>query len=112
MKLPSPDAKDIQLDLVLTALGSPVRLAAVRAIADFDEHACLDILPHLPKSTKTHHFRLLRESGVVWQRHVGREYFLLLRRDDLESRFPGLLQAILAPLHTDENTCESLAQYL
>lgn len=112
MNLPYPRTEDIKLEAVLTALGSPLRLAAVRAIADFEEHVCLDILPNLPKSTKTHHFRILRDSGVVWQRHVGREYFLLLRKDDLESRFPGLLQSILGPLMSDENTQASIAQYL
>lgn len=112
MKLPCPKTEDIKLEVVLAALGSPLRLAAVRAIADFEEHVCLEVLPHLPKSTKTHHFRILRDSGIVWQRHVGREYFLMLRRDDLELRFPGLLRSILGPLLHDETTQASLSEYL
>jgi len=107
-----PKSEDIQLESVLAALSSPLRLAALRVIAGFGEHPCCDVLPQIPKSTMTHHFRILRDSGVVWQHHVGREYRLSLRRDDLNARFPGLLDAILNPLHSDPLTQTTLRQYL
>jgi DNA-binding transcriptional ArsR family regulator len=47
------------------------------------------------KSTASHHFRVLREAGVIHQRAVGRERLTGLRRDDLEARFPGLLISIV-----------------
>jgi DNA-binding transcriptional ArsR family regulator len=43
----------------------------------------------------THHFRVLREAGVIRQERVGTTKLTALRRDDLESRFPGLLDAVL-----------------
>jgi DNA-binding transcriptional ArsR family regulator len=49
----------------------------------------------MPKSSLSHHFRVLRESGLVATRRVGTELLNTLRRQDLESRFPGLLGAVL-----------------
>jgi DNA-binding transcriptional ArsR family regulator len=48
------------------------------------------------KSTLTHHFRVLREAGVVSQAVVGTSKLNTLRRGDLDARFPGLLDAVLA----------------
>lgn len=59
----------------------------------------------------THHFRILRDSGIVWQRRFGQEYRLSLRRDDIDARFPGLLDAILGPLTNDPLTLEMLSEY-
>jgi DNA-binding transcriptional ArsR family regulator len=50
----------------------------------------------MPKSTRSHHLKVLRECGVVRSEPRGRERLLSLRREDLESRFPGLLVAVLA----------------
>ncbi|WP_234636476.1 ArsR/SmtB family transcription factor [Allorhizobium ampelinum] len=108
MKSYHPKREEIRLDSVLTALGSPVRLAAIKVIAEVGEHPCCGILPQISKSTMTHHFRILRESGVVWQQHIGREYRLSLRRDDLNARFPGLLDAILSPLQNEP--CPTMAR--
>jgi DNA-binding transcriptional ArsR family regulator len=52
------------------------------------------------KSTLTHHFRVLREAGVIEQREEGTARLNSLRRDDLDRRFPGLLDAILAGVQT------------
>lgn len=104
-----PDRDSICLDKVLSALGSPIRLAAVKVIAEGGECPCCAVLPHMPKSTMTHHFRILRDSGVVWQRHIGREYKLSLRREDLDSRFPGLLDAILRSTDMYEVVVPALA---
>lgn len=106
-----PKREDIRLEAVLTALGNPIRLAAVRTIAVGGEHPCCDVLPQIPKSTMTHHWRALRDGGVVWQRHIGREYRLELRREDLDSRFPGLLDSILGPLVSDPLTQETIGEY-
>lgn len=102
----------IRLEHVFVALGNPLRLAAVHMIAQGDEFLCCDVLSDIPKSTMTHHWRILRDSGVVWQHRVGREYRLSLRREDLNARFPGLLDAILAPLAHDPLTSDTLNQYL
>ncbi|WP_331766471.1 helix-turn-helix domain-containing protein [Embleya sp. NBC_00896] len=90
-----PDVERIELVDVLAALGHPVRLAIVRALASGEETFCGAILPEVPKSSLTHHWRALRESGVIRQRPSGRKLYLTLRRDDLEARFPGLLDLVL-----------------
>ena len=96
-----PDREQIRLENVLTALGHPLRLAVVRALAAGGERACGSLLQGQSKSTMTHHWRVLRDSGVIWQRPYGREHLLSLRRDDLAERFPGLLDASLGPLDND-----------
>ncbi|MBT2207117.1 MULTISPECIES: ArsR/SmtB family transcription factor [Actinomadura] len=105
MRYRHPDRDQIRIDGVLTALGHPVRLAAVRLLDGGDERNCGSVLTELgiaAKSTMTHHWRVLRDSGVIIQEPSGRENLLTLRRDDLDARYPGLLDAILAGARTDE----------
>lgn len=103
-----PDRDQIRIDGVLTALGNPLRLAAVRVLdagARDAEHNCTSVLNVIgvpAKSTMTHHWRVLREAGVIRQTPSGRENLLSLRRDDLDARYPGLLDAVLAGARTDE----------
>jgi DNA-binding transcriptional ArsR family regulator len=100
-----PDRDQIRIDSVLSALGSPVRLAVVRVLDAGGERNCgsvLGILGITAKSTMTHHWRVLRESGVIWQHPSGRENLLSLRREDLDARYPGLLDAVLAGAADDE----------
>ena len=49
----------------------------------------------MTKSTLTHHFRVLREAGVISQEVAGTSKLNTLRREDLDARFPGLLDAVL-----------------
>lgn len=90
-----PRIEDIELADVLAALGHPVRLEIVRVLSDDGEHACGGIVDGISKSTLTHHWKALRDSGVISQRPSGRENLLSLRRTDLDDRFPGLLDSIL-----------------
>jgi DNA-binding transcriptional ArsR family regulator len=96
MGLYHPQRDELELASVLHALSDPQRLRIVRALAEEPEprpcgHFGLDV----SKSTATHHFRVLREAGVIEQRTDGTAKFNSLRRDDLERRFPGLLDAVL-----------------
>lgn len=100
-----PDRDQIRIESVLSALGSPVRLAVVRVLDAGGEHNCSSVLGVLgitAKSTMTHHWRVLRESGVIWQHPSGRENLLSLRREDLDARYPGLLDAVLAGAADDQ----------
>ncbi|XVQ06961.1 ArsR/SmtB family transcription factor [Spirillospora sp. CA-255316] len=90
-----PDRDEIQLVDVMHALGHPIRHKIVHQIASGKEMWCGDIDVGAPKSTLTGHWRVLRENGVIWQRTEGRNLYIMLRRDDLEARFPGLLNVIL-----------------
>ncbi|MEV2276828.1 helix-turn-helix domain-containing protein [Nocardiopsis sp. NPDC049922] len=91
-----PAAGEIELVDVLAALGHPVRMGIVRELASGEERFCGEIMPDVPKSSMTHHWRALRESGVIRQRRDGRRLYLTLRRADLETRFPGLLDVVLS----------------
>ena len=95
MFTPHPEREQIRLDQVLSTLGNPIRLQIVRVLADGSERSCGKIIDGMSKSTLTRHWRVLRDSGVSWQRPYGRENLLSLRREDLDARFPGLLDAVL-----------------
>ena len=91
-----PARDGIDLAHVLHALGDPMRLAIVRALSDGLERPCCAALDmELPKSTLSNHFRVLREAGVIHSRKDGVALMNTLRREDLNARFPGLLDAIL-----------------
>jgi DNA-binding transcriptional ArsR family regulator len=99
-----PDCKDLTLAGVLYALGDPVRLEIIRRLATEGELCCNALDCAIAKSTMSHHFKILRESGVVYSRKEGTQHINTLRRDDLETRFPGLLSAVLQsalPLEED-----------
>lgn len=105
MSLRHPHRDDIRVEDVLSALGNPLRLAVVRLLDEQGEHNCgtvLRILGVAAKSTMTHHWRVLREAGVIRQQPSGRENLLSLRRDDLDARYPGLLDVVLAGARDDE----------
>ena len=99
MTLHHPTVDALELEAVLHALSDPQRLRIVQMLAADDEAAprrCGSFDAHVTKSTLTHHFRVLREAGVIRQQEAGTSRFNSLRRDDLDTRFPGLLDAILA----------------
>jgi DNA-binding transcriptional ArsR family regulator len=93
------------LPTILYALGDPLRLRIVAQLAKLNESdekmACQDFLvgQAVAKSTLSFHFKVLREAGLVRMVPQGRRVLLSLRREDLETRFPGLLEAILSTYH-------------
>jgi DNA-binding transcriptional ArsR family regulator len=92
-----PATDEIELRDVLHALSDPLRLDLVRILdASPEERSCGTFDLPVAKSTATHHWRVLRECGVVASRLDGTRKFQRLRRNDLDVRFPGLLDAILA----------------
>jgi DNA-binding transcriptional ArsR family regulator len=96
MDLHHPATEELELPAVLHALSDPHRLEIVRMLAtDPEPRPCGTFGLKVTKSTLTHHFRVLREAGVVEQRREGTTRLTSLRREDLESRFPGLLDAVL-----------------
>ncbi|HEY9343911.1 MAG TPA: helix-turn-helix domain-containing protein [Inquilinus sp.] len=97
----------MRLENVLAALGHPMRLTVIRVLSQGGEHACGTVLKNVSKSTLTHHWRALRDSGVIWQRPSGRENLLSLRRDDLDARFPGLLDALIGAVRADAETVQA-----
>ncbi|MDI9893330.1 helix-turn-helix domain-containing protein [Rhodococcus sp. IEGM 1381] len=107
-----PNRDQIQLEEVLSALGHPVRLAIVAALTDGDQHRCGSIVSGVSKSTLTHHWRVLRDAGVIFQEPSGRENLLSLRTDDLDARFPGFLTSVTQAMAEDPSLRASIGDYL
>lgn len=106
-----PDVKDISLAGVLYALGDPVRLAVVQRLAEKGELSCSALDCDVPKSTMSHHLRVLRESGVIYCRKEGTQHFNSLRLVDLDALFPGLIGVILQAVEQSAHPIDrSLAQ--
>lgn len=91
-----PSVADFTLERLFHALSDPVRLEIVRCLSRVDEATCGELDGGRPKSSMSHHFRVLRDAGLVHTRHAGTTHINVLRRAELEQRFPGLLEAILA----------------
>lgn len=99
-----PHPSDLTLAAIFYALGDPIRLQIVRNLAAEKELSCgaaLQIIK-LPKSTLSHHFRILRDSGLVHSRKSGTQNINRLRREDIEARFPGLLGTLLIAMQSDQ----------
>ena len=91
-----PAVEELELGAVLHALSDPVRLQIVAELARREgEYTCGSFALPVTKSTCTHHFKVLREAGLIHQRPQGTTRLNRLRREDLEVRFPGLMATIL-----------------
>lgn len=90
-----PDLADIQLGPVLHALSDPTRLAVVLQIEADGERCCGALAVDVAKSTLSQHLRVLREAGITRTRACGNQRWVSLRRDDLDTLFPGLLDVVL-----------------
>lgn len=98
-ELPHPQTGELVLTDVLFALSDPSRLAIVRELGDgaLTGQPCQTVGGEMPKSTRSHQLKTLREAGVIRNIPHGRERRVSLRTDDLEARFPGLLSSVLDP---------------
>lgn len=98
MSLPHPTIDQISLPAVLAVLGDPTRLAIVRYLAARENVPanCSQFLDFGSKTNLSYHLAKLREAGVTRTRIAGTSRLITLRRDELDQRFPGLLESILA----------------
>ncbi len=99
-----PSRDEITLPKVLHALSDPVRLEIVLQLAGSGEIACGCFGLVMPKSSLSHHFKVLRSSGVLLTRREGKEWVNSLRREDLDALFPGVLDSIIAAVRTGRET--------
>ncbi|MGV3559920.1 ArsR/SmtB family transcription factor [Larkinella arboricola] len=91
-----PTLDQITLTGILHALSDPVRLNYVQCLArELDERPCGTIPTPVAKSTMSHHLRVLREAGLVRIRTEGTQSLTSLRLNEVESKFPGILKAVL-----------------
>jgi DNA-binding transcriptional ArsR family regulator len=92
-----PDRDEIDLSAVLHALSDPQRRGMIAELAASEEpRPCGSFAPGITKSTRTHHFRVLREAGLIEQWKEGTCKMSKLRREDIDARFPGLLDSVLS----------------
>jgi DNA-binding transcriptional ArsR family regulator len=104
-----PAREDLSLPTILYALGDTLRLQIVAQLAmvnDTDEKmACQDFHTDetVAKSTLSFHFKILREAGLIRMVPQGRRVLVSLRTEDLETRFPGLLEAVLHTYHQQDS---------
>jgi len=103
-----PALEDITVEGILHALSDPIRVEIFAKMADSSGSAtCSSFLTvgdkPVPKSTLSQHFKVLREAGLVRSERVGVEMKNTSRCSEIETRFPGLLWAILGALKTQSS---------
>ncbi|MFC5863962.1 ArsR/SmtB family transcription factor [Acidicapsa dinghuensis] len=95
---PEPKTSELHLTAVLYALSDETRLQIVQSLTWTSEIACGYFDIDMPKSSLSHHFRVLRSAGVIATRKDGTALLNRLRREDLDEKFPGLLDSVLASM--------------
>ena len=90
-----PDRENISLTDVLYGLSDPTRLQIVKMLASKKEITCGEFCLEMSKSTQSHHYKVLRDTGLMYTRLEGTQHYNSLRREDLDARFPNLLDSIL-----------------
>jgi len=95
-QLQHPELATVTVTDVLRALADPVRLDIVRQLfSSPDALTCSQLDQGRAKSSMSHHYKVLRDAGVIRTHIAGKEHFNLLRKSELDDRFPGLLTSIL-----------------
>lgn len=93
----TPKTEDLTLVEILHALSDETRLQIVDFLAAGVELPCKSCAPaDVPKSSLSHHFQVLRSSGVIVTRKDGTTLLNSLRKADINRRFPGLLDSVLS----------------
>src|SRR5271163_1371018 len=105
-RIAAKSRSELSLLEVLHALADPVRLEIVRQLDEAGEKACGMFGIDMPKSSLSHHFRILRKSGVIVSETQGTVLMNRLRRKDLEARFPGVLKSILAGARQEDRAIQ------
>ncbi|MFT8885725.1 MAG: helix-turn-helix transcriptional regulator [Acetobacter papayae] len=101
-----PCAADFTVTQILHALSDPFRLSIVRRLAALQPQPCAPLQGGRPKSSVSHHFAVLRAAGLVRTEVVGVTHMNSLREQELDTRFPGLLSAILAACDVENSPFE------
>ncbi|MGC0330643.1 DNA-binding transcriptional ArsR family regulator [Streptomyces sp. SAI-170] len=97
-ELEHPRVEELEVGPILLALADANRRRVVAELAERpdEERLCASFELPVSKSSRTRHWRVLREAGLVYQRDAGNGLYMRLRKEDLERRFPGLVQAVVA----------------
>ncbi|MGI5336538.1 ArsR/SmtB family transcription factor [Streptomyces sp. CA-181903] len=90
-----PDEEDLDLFKIMSALADPVRLGVVVTLSSSPGLACSGFYQEIHKSSLTRHLRILREAGLIRQHDIGTRRMNTLRKEELDRRFPGLLDLVV-----------------
>lgn len=91
-----PSPKDLTLDGILYALADPERRKIVVKLAGCESMSCSKSSPQgMSPSTISFHYKTLRENGLIRSEKIGVEVINTLRKDEIDKKFPGLLDAVL-----------------
>ncbi|HSX76085.1 MAG TPA: helix-turn-helix transcriptional regulator [Shinella sp.] len=111
-RLPQPARENIDLGVVFSTLSDPLRRTAIAILAtlpDDAERNCVSFGFPVAKASLTHHFKILREAGLISQIDYGNRRASSLRREDIEARFPGLLALLVEELARDGGAEKAVA---
>ena len=89
-----PNIHKVPLSTIFYALSDPARLKIMKMLLEKKEAPCGDCKMPVSKSTMSHHFKVLRQAGLVQTRGEGTWQFNSLRLEEIQERFPGLLDLI------------------
>ncbi|PPD12515.1 MULTISPECIES: ArsR/SmtB family transcription factor [Methylophilus] len=94
-----PAIEQVELTDIMYALSDPTRLEIVARLAKAGRKmTCGEFDLNRPKSSMSHHFKILRSAGLVETLIEGTEHMNALRVAEIEQKFPGVLQSILKSL--------------
>jgi DNA-binding transcriptional ArsR family regulator len=101
-----PDIEDVAPADVFAALADPIRLGILVALADVsevDKARCSHFTEFASPSLLSYHFAKLREAGITRMRMEGTSRYLSIRREELNQRFPGLIDSVIETARRDPN---------
>lgn len=90
----SPNLKKMPVSAIFYALSDSARIEILLALLEEKEISCGQCKTELSKSTMSHHFKVLREAGLIQRREEGKIHFISIREDEIEDRLPGLLKLL------------------
>lgn len=103
-KIKQPSIEQVELTDIMYALADPTRLEIVTRLANAGRQlTCGELDLNRPKSSMSHHFKILRSAGLVETEVNGTEHMNSLRLGEIEQKFPGVLSAILMTLQTKQH---------
>ncbi|HBA08594.1 MULTISPECIES: helix-turn-helix transcriptional regulator [Methylotenera] len=97
-----PTIEQVELTDIMYALADPTRLEIIALLAKAGKKlTCGEINLNRPKSSMSHHFKILRGAGLVQTLIEGTEHMNSLRLEEIEQKYPGVLSAVLKALTKD-----------
>jgi DNA-binding transcriptional ArsR family regulator len=87
----------LDVSKVFAALADPSRRRVIATLACLPvdtERPCGSFDLPIAKATRTHHFRVLREAGLIDQAQHGNGSTIRLRRETIDTELPGLLDLL------------------